>query len=110
MQQTTWVRGVAACSIALAATLAAGGVWAQGAVISAHGVDVRGGATIISHGWGVYTGYWHQSRIDVKVGDTVQTGQTIGYCGDSGRATGPHLHFDLLVGGVEVDPEDWLYG
>ena len=60
MQQTTWVRGVAACSIALAATLAAGGVWAQGAVISAPGVDVRGGASgasVIVNGvyWGVDT-------------------------------------------------------
>jgi len=83
---------------------------APGVVVFTGELDVRGNTTIISHGWGVYTGYWHQSRIDVKVGDTVQTGQTIGYCGDSGRATGPHLHFDLLVGGVEVDPEDWLYG
>ena len=83
---------------------------APGVVVYTGELTVRGLTTIISHGWGVYTGYWHQSRIEVAVGDTVQTGQTIGYCGDSGRATGPHLHFDLLVGGVEVDPEDWIYG
>ena len=83
---------------------------APGVVVYTGELPVRGNTTIISHGWGVYTGYWHQSRIEVAVGDTVQTGQTIGYCGDSGRATGPHLHFDLLVGGVEVDPEDWIYG
>ena len=69
---------------------------------------VRGNATIISHGWGVYTGYWHQSRIDVKVGDRVETGQTIGMVGNTGRVTGPHLHFDVIVGSVEVDPEDWF--
>jgi len=45
MQQTTWMRGAAACSAALVATLTAGSVWAQGAVISAPGVDVRGGAS-----------------------------------------------------------------
>jgi murein DD-endopeptidase MepM/ murein hydrolase activator NlpD len=73
-------------------------------------LEVRGMTTVISHGWGVYTGYWHQSRIDVQAGDRVETGQTIGYMGATGRVTGPHLHFDLIVGSVEVDPEDWLDG
>lgn len=79
-----------------------------GIVVYTGELTVRGNATIISHGWGVYTGYWHQSRIDVKVGDRVETGQTIGMVGNTGRVTGPHLHFDLIVGGVEVDPEDWF--
>ncbi len=73
-------------------------------------LDVRGNTTLISHGWGVYSGYWHQSRIDVQVGDTVHTGQTIGMIGATGRVTGPHLHFSVFVGGVEVDPEDWING
>lgn len=81
---------------------------APGVVVFAGPLTVRGNATIISHGWGVYTGYWHQSRIDVKVGDRVETGQTIGMVGNTGRVTGPHLHFDLIVGQVEVDPEDWF--
>lgn len=71
-------------------------------------LTVRGNATIISHGWGVYTGYWHQSRIDVKVGDRVEVGQQIGMVGGTGRVTGPHLHYDLIVGSVEVDPEPWF--
>lgn len=81
---------------------------APGIVVFAGELTVRGNATIISHGWGVYTGYWHQSRIDVKVGDKVQVGQQIGLVGRTGRVTGPHLHYDLIVGTVEVDPEDWF--
>ncbi|HNR02703.1 MAG TPA: LysM peptidoglycan-binding domain-containing M23 family metallopeptidase [Anaerolineaceae bacterium] len=83
---------------------------APGVVVYTGTLDVRGNTTLISHGWGVYTGYWHQSRIDVQVGDTVQTGQTIGMMGETGRVTGPHLHFSVFVGGVEVDPEDWING
>ena len=81
---------------------------AAGEVVFAGDLDVRGGATIISHGRGVYTGYWHQSRIDVKTGDHVEAGQTIGMVGDKGRVTGAHLHFEVFVGGVQVDPMDWL--
>jgi LysM repeat protein len=73
-------------------------------------LEVRGGATIISHGRGVYTAYYHQSQIDVKVGDHVEAGQTIGMVGDKGRVTGPHLHFEVIVGGVQVDPLEWLQG
>ena len=83
---------------------------ADGDVVYVGDLDVRGGATIISHGWGVYTGYWHQSQIDVKVGDHVTVGQTIGMVGDKGRVTGAHLHFEVFVGGVQVDPMDWLQG
>jgi len=83
---------------------------APGVVVFTGSLDVRGNTTVISHGWGVYTGYWHQSRIDVKVGDVVQTGQTIGMMGATGRVTGPHLHFSVFVGSVEVDPEDWING
>jgi murein DD-endopeptidase MepM/ murein hydrolase activator NlpD len=83
---------------------------AAGDVVFASDLDVRGGATIISHGRGVYTGYWHQSQINVKVGDHVDAGQTIGMVGDKGRVTGAHLHFEVFVGGVQVDPTDWLHG
>lgn len=83
---------------------------APGVVVYTGFLEVRGNTTVISHGWGVYTGYWHQSQIDVQVGDRVDIGQTIGMMGATGRVTGPHLHFDLIVGSVEVDPEDWLNG
>jgi murein DD-endopeptidase MepM/ murein hydrolase activator NlpD len=81
---------------------------ADGRVIFAGPLTVRGNATMIDHGWGVYTAYMHQSELFVQAGDIVQAGQVIGQSGGTGRAQGPHLHFEVLVGGVQVDPEDWL--
>jgi murein DD-endopeptidase MepM/ murein hydrolase activator NlpD len=76
-------------------------------VVLAETLHVRGNATIIDHGDGVFTGYWHQSELKVKVGDVVTAGQVIGLVGQTGRATGPHLHWELYVGGVQVDPLQW---
>jgi murein DD-endopeptidase MepM/ murein hydrolase activator NlpD len=81
---------------------------ASGQVIFAGTLEVRGSATIIDHGWGVYTGYWHQSELLVNVGDIVQSGQVIGIVGNTGRSSGAHLHWELWVAGVQVDPLDWL--
>ncbi|MCW5874330.1 MAG: peptidoglycan DD-metalloendopeptidase family protein [Anaerolineales bacterium] len=85
-------------------------IWAPapGTVIFAGPLDVRGNVTIIDHGWGVYTGYFHQSQILVELGDQVQTGQVIGLVGATGRITGAHLHWEVWVGGVAVEPMDWL--
>lgn len=69
---------------------------------------VRGNATVIDHGWGVYSGVWHQSAIQVNVGDMVEQNQIIGLVGGTGRVTGAHLHWELWVNGVQVDPLDWL--
>ena len=71
-------------------------------------LTVRGNVTFIDHGWGVYSVYFHQSRIDVKVGDRVQPGQVIGLIGATGRVTGAHLHWELWVNGFQSDPLDWL--
>jgi murein DD-endopeptidase MepM/ murein hydrolase activator NlpD len=81
---------------------------AAGKVVFAGPLSVRGNATVIDHGWGVYTGYMHQSEIYVSPGDMVSAGQLIGLIGDTGRVEGPHLHWELFVGGVQVDPMDWL--
>ena len=81
---------------------------ADGLVVFAGPLTVRGNATMINHGQGVYTGYMHQSEIFVKPGDTVKAGQLIGKVGGTGRAEGPHLHWEVWVGGVQVDPIDWL--
>jgi murein DD-endopeptidase MepM/ murein hydrolase activator NlpD len=81
---------------------------AAGVVVYTGLLTVRGNATIIDHGWGVYSGFWHQSQIDVKVGDHVTPGQVIGLIGGTGRVTGAHLHWEIWVNGVQVDPLDWL--
>lgn len=81
---------------------------AAGRVVFAGPLTVRGYATVIDHGWGVYSGFWHQSAIQVRVGDMVEQGQVIGLVGGTGRVTGAHLHWELWVNGVQVDPLDWL--
>lgn len=81
---------------------------APGVVVFAGPLSVRGNATIVDHGWGVYSGFWHQSSIDVRVGEMVETGQVIGMVGGTGRATGAHLHWEIWVNGVQVNPFDWL--
>ncbi len=73
---------------------------AAGRVVFAGPLTVRGNATLIDHGWGVYSGYAHQSEILVNVGDLVVPGQLIGKVGGTGRVTGPHLHWEILVGGI----------
>lgn len=77
-------------------------------VLTAPNLVVRGNATMLDHGWGVYSGFWHQSEFQVQVGDLVSPGQIIGLVGNTGRGTGAHLHWELWVNGVQVDPLDWL--
>lgn len=81
---------------------------AAGVVVLAEALPVRGNATIIDHGWGVITGYWHQAEIYVAVGEIVKAGDVIGTIGTTGRSTGPHLHWEMWVSGVEVDPMQWV--
>ncbi len=81
---------------------------APGVVVFAGPLTVRGNATMIDHGLGVFSAYMHQSEILVNVGDRVEQGQLIGKVGNTGRVEGPHLHFEVLVGGVPVNPLDWL--
>src|SRR3990172_8744915 len=81
---------------------------APGKVVYTGELTVRGGVVVIDHGWGVYTAYDHLSKILVQPGDMVQPGQVIGLGGETGRTTGPHLHWEVWVGGVQVNPQDWL--
>jgi murein DD-endopeptidase MepM/ murein hydrolase activator NlpD len=81
---------------------------AAGRVVFAEHRVICGNTTVIDHGWGVYTRYCHQSKIEVQVGDMVQPGQVIGLVGHTGRADGPHLHWEVWVGGVQVNPLQWL--
>lgn len=81
---------------------------ADGTVIFADFLTIRGKVTYIDHGWGVYSGYLHQEEISVQAGERVERGQEIGLVGATGRVTGPHLHWEIWVGGVPVDPLDWV--
>lgn len=81
---------------------------APGKVAYTNMLIVRGGVVVIDHGWGVYTAYDHLSEILVKPGEIVQPGQLIGLGGATGRTTGPHLHWEVWVGSVQVNPVDWL--
>jgi murein DD-endopeptidase MepM/ murein hydrolase activator NlpD len=81
---------------------------APGRVVFAGPLDIRGNITIIDHGWGVYSAYLHQQEMYVRVGDVVEPGQVIGIVGKTGRVSGPHLHWEVWVGGVPVEPLDWL--
>lgn len=81
---------------------------ADGVVVETGQLTVRGNFTVIDHGLGVYTGYWHQSSILVQAGDIVSAGQEIGAVGSTGSATAAHLHWEMWVNGVPVDPLQWV--
>ena len=81
---------------------------ATGVVTFAEPLVVRGNAIMIDHGWGVLSGYMHLDEILVSAGDTVEPGQLIGLVGGTGRVTGAHLHWEIWVSGVQVNPVDWL--
>ena len=69
---------------------------------------IRGNAVIIDHGRGVLTGYWHLSELHVVEGEEVSAGDSIGLVGTTGRSTGAHLHWELQIDGVAVDPMQFL--
>ena len=62
----------------------------------------------VDHGNGLMTRYGHTSKILVKVGDLVKRGQIVADIGTTGRSTGPHLHFEVLVDGIPQDPQKFL--
>jgi len=70
---------------------------------------LAGNVVYIDHGDGVVTGYFHMSKQEVAVGDTVERGQEIGLVGATGRVTGPHLHWSARFGSLTIDPGD-LFG
>ena len=83
---------------------------ASGRVVFTGELQVRGNAIILDHGAGVFTAYHHLSSSAVAQGQTVTAGQSIGAIGSTGLVTGPHLHWEVIVRGVEVDGELWLTG
>ncbi len=85
---------------------------ASGEVTFAGRLDIRGNYVFIDHGWGVYSGYAHLSQINVERGMSIEVGQLIGASGNTGRSSGPHLHWEVAVNGEWVDSllfiETWL--
>lgn len=76
----------------------------SGVVVIAKDRYYAGNSIVIDHGAGIYSQYYHLSRMDKKVGDKVEKGEIIGLSGDTGRVSGPHLHFGIMVNGNSVEP------
>ena len=80
---------------------------ARGRVAFTGLTQVRGNLTVIDHGVGLYSAFFHQVEILVKVGDMVEPGTLIGKVGTTGLSTGPHLHWSMWASGEYVDPVEW---
>ncbi|MBD3285771.1 peptidoglycan DD-metalloendopeptidase family protein [candidate division WOR-3 bacterium] len=80
-----------------------------GVVVMARDTFIRQGTfVILDHGMGLKSLYYHMIEKNVENGDIVKAGDTLGFAGSTGIATGPHLHMGLYVHGVPVDPLFWL--
>ena len=81
-------------------------VWAPAParVALAENLYFSGGTVILDHGERVFTSYFHLSRIDVRVGEILGTGQAFAAVGATGRATGPHLHWSAKIAGARINP------
>ena len=81
---------------------------ASGVVIESGWIGGYGNTIMIDHGGGIVTLYGHNESLAVGVGQTVNQGDVIAYCGSTGNSTGPHCHFEVRVGGEPVSPWDYL--
>jgi murein DD-endopeptidase MepM/ murein hydrolase activator NlpD len=78
-------------------------------IVEEAGWDTRfGNRIVVNHGYGYRTLYAHLSKLSVTEGTSVKRDQVIGYLGDSGRSTAPHLHYGIYRNGFVVDPKDYL--
>jgi murein DD-endopeptidase MepM/ murein hydrolase activator NlpD len=80
----------------------------RGTVLLARPLFFEGNCIVLDHGQGLLSLYMHLSRLDVKEGDQVAKGQEIALSGDTGRATGPHLHIAVRWQGIYVNPATLL--
>lgn len=83
---------------------------ASGVVVFADRRDGYGKLVEINHGNGVSTRYGHHDKLLVKAGEIVKKGDVIGLMGSSGRSTGPHVHFEVLRNGRNIDPTRFISG
>jgi murein DD-endopeptidase MepM/ murein hydrolase activator NlpD len=81
---------------------------AGGVVVAQEPHPAYGNMVEVDHGNGLVTRYAHASRVVVRKGDLVKRGQKIAEVGSSGRSTGPHLHFEVMVDGIQQDPQRFL--
>jgi murein DD-endopeptidase MepM/ murein hydrolase activator NlpD len=81
---------------------------AAGDVVFAGELPVHGLGVIVDHGAGVFSGYWHMSTVAVVAGEQVAVGDVVGAVGETGLSAGPHLHWEVIVNGRDVDPIQWL--
>ena len=70
--------------------------------------DGYGNNIVIEHKDGYKTLYAHLSKISVKVGENIRRGTVIGYSGNTGTSTGPHLHYEVVINGKKVDPKKYM--
>ena len=80
----------------------------NGVVVAASKRYYSGNAVIIDHGEGIYSSYSHLSKIDVKKGQKIKQGEELGLSGATGRVTGPHLHFSIIIDSKKIDPLDFI--
>jgi murein DD-endopeptidase MepM/ murein hydrolase activator NlpD len=80
---------------------------AAGRVLAAGAAGRYGNLVVVDHG-GIITYYAHLSEVDVTPGQIVGTGRRVGAVGSTGNATGPHLHFEVRIGGVAQDPATYF--
>jgi murein DD-endopeptidase MepM/ murein hydrolase activator NlpD len=80
----------------------------RGVVVYAGDLGIYGGTVVLDHGLGIFSLYGHLGAIAVRPGEPVMAGQYLGQMGQTGLASGPHLHFSIMVHGVHVDPTEWL--
>ena len=79
----------------------------DGRVVYAAPLGIYGNCIVVDHGYGLQTLYGHLSHIDVHEGDMVKQGQVMGTSGQTGMAGGDHIHFGMLLDGVQIDPKEW---
>ena len=79
----------------------------DGRVVYAAPLGIYGNCIVVDHGYGLQTLYGHLSRIDVHEGDMVKRGQIMGASGQTGMAGGDHIHFGMLLDGIQIDPKEW---
>ena len=83
---------------------------ADGRVVYADWLRGFGNMLIVDHGGGYTTLYAHMTSISVSEGQMVAQGDTLGITGSTGNSTGPHLHYEVMIKGVNQNPLDYLPG